>query len=369
MVSTYNLRKGVDYIVNETTGLIDSIPGATENKINSEYKTAVKNEANEASLAADDLAGYGWVPLDGAGTISFAYSNFYPDFTRQYDKVKCIIEYGHKLESGGYDSTDPDYRIIKSNELEFTNLRAISNQESDDKAKALKISFEDGTNGQYTMYNGSDGKILNDNDWKKDRILSISCDSLATGESYLNGNEILIWGIPVQNTMFSITESDFALNGGVDATKSDFETLGINPLPGYRYIRRKAIDTPNIPVYNKQRYRIKQYYNRAYSNNTIYAYLIKNNNVFTASVSAIFGQHGTSGTDYTFTLGFLRKVDKDWNEVGPADSALTIGDQNYLEIGFELFNSKDEKIDLTNEQKLAIINAWRNPKKDNSDGY
>jgi hypothetical protein len=48
--------------------------------------------------------------------------------------------------------------------------------------------------------------------------------------------------------------------------------------------------------------------------------------------------------------------------VGPSDTALTIGDTYnnqpaYHEILFDLYNSKNEKIDLTLQQKVDIINS------------
>ena len=122
---------------------------------------------------------------------NFTQTNFLPDYSRAYSKVLCIIEYGPKV-NGQFDTTSPDYFIVKSNEIQFNNLRMTSNSLSDDKANALKITCNDGTDGNYPIYNGTDGSLLNRADVSKIRELEASCFSLATGEDYFNGNEILI---------------------------------------------------------------------------------------------------------------------------------------------------------------------------------
>jgi len=122
-------------------------------------------------------------------------------------------------------------------------------------------------------------------------------------------------------------------------------------------------------VNDMQTYRIAEYFNKGNTNNTVFCYVIKNNEIFKQSVTMTFNQHGTQGTDYTFTLGLGPRVDAnnvlglgEFYETGPAQTALTIGEQDemtrqaaFYEIVFDLFNSKNEKIELTNQQKNDII--------------
>ena len=360
LINTFNLRKDSGYTVDEngiyhlTSFGEQTVASATSN---------IKSEQNErTSIAGDTLAGNGWKPLGVAGQ-KFEWTNFLPNYKRSYSKVMAIIE---------YDEGDTKHKI-KSNILQFDNLRITSNSLSDDKANALRIGFSDGTGGDYPIYNGTTGELLSREDVTRIRKFQATCKSLIDNKDYLNGNETIIWQIPKIGSMIQMNQT--FLNGVVllDSTADEFTQFSgtLDYDSKYYYIKRSA-SNESAAVNSEQTYQIAQYYNKANTNNTIYCYIIKNNDIFKGSASLTFGQHGTSGTDYTFSLGFIQKVDTNWNVVGPGDTALTIGDEDYLEIGFELFNSKNEKIDLTSEQKNDIIKLWVDPiiKDDtNIDGY
>lgn len=120
-------------------------------------------------------------------------------------------------------------------------------------------------------------------------------------------------------------------------------------------------------IYNKLRYRIEQYMRPERTNNTITCYLIKNSVMIKSDVTMRFTQHGTAGTDYTFTLGLgkLYNIDEDengkqvWTEIGGTDSALTIGENGWREIVFNLYNAKNEIIDIPLELRSDIIYKWK----------
>lgn len=353
LIGSYGLSAPMDYTVHDG---VYALTTAGASKVSNAKSNIERENYVSSSIASDILAGAGWKPLTPTGG-SFVYTNFLPDYSRSYSKILCIIEYGPRLESGQYDTTSQDYFMVKSNVLQLNNLRMTSNSLSDDKANALKINCDDGTDGDYPIYNGTTGELLNREEFSRKRLFQATCFSLSTGDNYMNGNEILIWKIPRIGSMILINDTFINQNELINSTQLAEITDKIEYDNKYYYIKREAKNSV-APVNNEQEYRIAQFYNKANINNTIFCYLIKNNEVFEASKSLTFSQHGTSGTDYTFSLGFTQKVNRDWKTVGPADTALTIGDKNYLEIGFDLFNSKNEKIDLTLNQKNAIIEAW-----------
>ena len=58
-----------------------------------------------------------------------------------------------------------------------------------------------------------------------------------------------------------------------------------------------------MPVNSYQGYYINEYYVKSATNNTIFCYIVKNNQIFKGSITLTFAQHGSSGTDYTFSFG------------------------------------------------------------------
>ena len=353
-----NLISGADYTYNGN--LIElTAPGQTKLEEGvAAAIAAVAKKRQESSMQIDNLAGKGWQSL-GDGK-NFNYNYFLPDTKKSYSKVMAIVEYN--INSNTFDTSDPNYVVVKSNVLEFTNEAMTSNPLSDDKNSALQITCEDGSNGDYPIYSGITGQLLSRTDVSLVRNFKATCKSLYDGSDYLTGDETIIWQIPKRNTMIVVNDS-FIEEGAQLLSESPNEEIEYDD--NYYFIARSSSDGVR-PVLDTQQYQIAQFFNKACVNNTIYCYIIKNNEVFKASRTLTFNQHGTSGTDYTFTLGFKQKIKPkkergktvDFIVVGPADTALTMGDENYLEIDFQLFNSKNEEIELTEEQKSAIIGLW-----------
>ena len=109
----------------------------------------------------------------------------------------------------------------------------------------------------------------------------------------------------LMNQTFLEENGSTLLDSIADEFKSFIGTLDYDAK--YYYIKRSVSNSSN-PVNSKQTYQIAPYYNKANTNNTIYCYIIKNSDIFKSSATLTFGQHGTSGTDYTFTLGFIQKI-------------------------------------------------------------
>jgi len=71
--------------------------------------------------------------------------------------------------------------------LQLDNLQQILD---DDKSNSLSIEIRDGTNGDYPIYNSSDGRLLSRAEVKNRYLKACFVDK--TGKSMLNGNEIII---------------------------------------------------------------------------------------------------------------------------------------------------------------------------------
>ena len=368
LIATFNLAAGKDYTI--TDGYYSlSLDG--ERKING----AISGSKSHTTPTTDNLAGPFWREMT-SGIAAWDYTRFLPDLKRQYTKVKVIIEYW----SGDETTSNPNnegYTIVQSNEIQFNNLADIL---MEDKNSGLKIEFTDKTDGNYPIYNSTTGQLLSRLEETKDRqFRAVFNDN--NGNSYFNGNEVLIWKIPISNSMILLNESFYSKNEIMDEEDPIFERYEniITYEPGYIYIKREAVNNAGGPVNSYQSYRIAPYYNKGRTTNTVWCYVIKNNEIYHTAATLTFNQHGTCGTDYTFTLGLGSKIidetppkenpqDEDppqvWTIVGPSDTALTIGDTYsnqpaYHEILFDLYNSKNEKIDLTLQQKVDIINSWK----------
>lgn len=348
-ISTFKLRAGTHYGVDGGVYLITPDGKAYAER---QVESALRTAETQKTKAADDLAGPFWTAITD-DLDEWEIKNFLPDLKRSLSKVKVVITYG-----------EGDNLVqIESNELQFNNLREVLD---DDKSNRMSIVFKDGTNGDYPIYNSTDGKLLSRLE-VKDRILE--ADLLDNrGKSCLNGNEIIIWQLPKTGSMIQFVAPALTANNGVELLEND-EIFSQYPKDiqynnRYYFIKREAVNTEGSSVSKNQTYRIAEYFNKGNTNNTVFCYIIKNNEIFKQSVTMTFNQHGTSGTDYTFTLGLGPKVTEDWEVVGPADTALTIGEATsddraiYNEIVFDLFNSKNEKIELTPQQKNAIIEKW-----------
>lgn len=339
----------------------------TETGVN-KIKSAL-SAASRTSVAADTLAGAFWQPINN-GTNRFELKSFLPDYTRTYSKIKVIIEY---WEEAGNDDT---YNKVESNELQFDNLREVL---SVDKNSGLKIWFDDKTGGNYPIYDGITGHLLSRLEESKTRGLTATFLD-EKGRDYFNGNEIIIWKIPISETMILLGDSFYSNSEKMSAEDTIFSDYDIDYENGYIYIKRETVNS-TVPVNSKQSYQIAPYYNIGFTSNTVWCYVIKNNQLYSTSATMTFNQHGTCGTDYTFTLGLGPKIidetpngigaEQIWTVVGPSDTALTIGDTYngkpaYHEILFNLYNAKNEPIELTREQKNVIITSWNNH---TSNGY
>ena len=368
VVATFNLNLGTDYIIAANNTIEIQSRGI------SKIEGAISSSRTKTTPASDNLAGAYWREI-ATGQSQWEYNRFLPDTSRQYTRVKVIIEYWSDESISTPNPNNEGYTRIESNEIQFNNLAEIP---VEDKNSRLKIEFTDKTGGNYPIYNSTTGQLLSRLEETKDRSFKAVFND-NKNQSYFNGNEILIWKIPVSNSMILMNESFYLEEELLDQNDSIFQDYGntIAYENGYIYIKRESVNGYGSGVNVLQPYKIAPYYNKGRTTNTVWCYVIKNNEIYQTAVTLMFNQHGTCGTDYTFTLGLGPKIvdrtpeqelgqdqpPQEWVVVGPSDTALTIGDtfngeDAYHEILFDLYNSKNEKIDLTLNQKSDIINSW-----------
>ena len=71
-------------------------------------------------------------------------------------------------------------------------MTAVPDPNTQDAAIGVKITYDDESNGQYPLYDGQTGKILDNFDSSEERTLTMDFVSKYSGKSYLNGNESII---------------------------------------------------------------------------------------------------------------------------------------------------------------------------------
>lgn len=245
----------------------------------------------------------------------YFYSWAIPDTTLQQEQYKAIILY--------------DGKPYRSNVITFQNKDEVVSAPTVDAVQALSINCEDGTYGNYRIYNN--GNSLLDfsqssvkRQWKayfKSALEEV--DEENNPDCELIEAEQIEWIIPLTKTMIVLD----------DLPDSDTFDEDNNPFYSYDYdtkgtkirIHIFKYGDPNngysIKDSNTLTYRIKGYYSQTYSDNTIQCKIIKDKITYTATKEMTFGIAGTTGTDCTFILDFDNGITAVTNE---SNSAVTI---------------------------------------------
>lgn len=280
-----------------------------------------------------------------------------PTVLQKEDSFKVIIEYGPK-KNNKINPKSYFYKKLESEVYTFKNTAEIPDYTSFDFANTQIIATDD-YEGNYHIYDGKNGKILKRVDASKKRELKLEMFSSYINESYLNGNETVYWVVPKVNTMINF--EPYASNlQETSESGNKFKKLNkfINNKNGYYVIKQTNRKDGEEYKYSIN-YQIKEYYTKQAIKNTVYCFVYKNNQMAQTNLTLTFGQYGTAGTDYTFTLGLGNLYDKDWKNVGPADTIITLNDKQYFrEIIFNLFDNNNKEIELSADQKDKIIKEW-----------
>ena len=301
---------------------VDWSPLSSQTAENGEVKYEIMDEDwkdyNKASQNDGDTPGTN-TPFR---TLSYNQTWLLPDTTRAEERIKAILEFGDK--------------IIDSEILFFSNVDEVVNKVTVDAIQALTINCEDGSFGNYLIYDLG-GKIIDQADASEVRrfkaYFNSAKDDVPDNEmAELIEAESIEWVIPSENTMIDVSGFFSDLNQEIE------------PINGYYHIIRygspmvdpetNETKTHYIKNQNDQRYRIKSFYTHNYSNNTIKCIITKNKIKYTTTKELTFGPAGTSGTDYTFVLDFEGDI-----------TALTIGDETKTAVRARLYDYTGKEVE------------------------
>ena len=167
-------------------------------------KITRNSKSSSVYLSVDEtLGGEGWIPIELESKQNSMTIDYTPRANSNLCKLKCVIQYGPQVEKDGemvYDTSSPYYHIIHSNELVFTNLTKIVDMDTWSVTAGLQFNFLDKSNGFYPLYNYT-GAMIDPSNANKTRKLEVNAETTLFGESYINGNEIILWKLPKENTM------------------------------------------------------------------------------------------------------------------------------------------------------------------------
>ena len=272
----------------------------------------VKNGQVSYEILDKDWLEYNTISVDSPNgvlrDVSYNATWLLPNINVGEESVKAILEYG-------------DNNRIFSRVISFTNDTEVVNVPTVDALQALSINCMDDSYGNYFIYNIG-GPIIDSAQGLIQRefkaYFNSALDVEKDGQSVLTNAESIEWIIPAKNTMIIIDNPP--------TVSSD----------GYYHIIRggERNNKWNIIHNNSQPYRIKNFYNQNYNNNTIKCVVIKDKVTYTAVKELTFGPAGTAGTDYTFILDFEKGI-----------TALTLNDDSAVTVKAMLYDYTGKEID------------------------
>lgn len=220
-----------------------------------------------------------WKNSDKVGETDYFTAWLFPNIALQNEQVKAIIIYNNQ--------------VYRSNILTFQNDQEVVNQTTLNATQALSIVCEDGSFGNYYLYNPGNS-IIDNSHSNLPRTLS-----LKFYDSELQEAESVKWIIPEENSMI--------------------EKIG---------------EKEN----NKYEYKIKSYYTQTNNNNIVQCKIVKNGITYIATKELKFGVAGTSGTDHTFVLNFVK------------DNAITIENTSVFKVVAKLFDFDNKEINISDKK-------------------
>lgn len=245
--------------------------------------------------SADKYSGVYWKYTNENANNLFEYS-FIPNFNKAEEKIKAIVFYNNKY--------------IPSNVIVFSNEKEVPNQATIDAVSAIGINCEDGTYGNYRIYNLGNS-LLNSKEGLIERNFQVTF-----GGSVLTEAEKIEWIIPAESSMIII-----------DNAKPEED--------GFYHIIKEITDGEVSKEEAQQKYRIRNYYSQSYNRNTITCKVTKDGVEYSGSKELTFGPAGTTGTDVTFVLDFDNGV-----------TALTKGNTDAITITARLYDYENKPVPL-----------------------
>ena len=354
---------------------------ATEQEIYDEYKAALAAKGVTANQAAADDINQEYrkrlmnVKSDAQAVIS--------QYSEMYSQIVGIMA---------------ETVLYYSDVLVFTNEEETVNDLSLQLVKSLTLEVDDDYKGNYHIYD-EQGNIISKRESQKKRVITANWERIITGDYGSSGIESIEWRIPTVNTMIQYPEKGIEYTDYEEIkfdNQIDFESYPYNLYrkkldsdTDYVLVTDRTIDyrqtfykrsitsyTPDSkgndyfsikrpsrefeeympgteePSSSGQIFRIKDFYNENFVNNTIKCIVRKNNLEYTAELTLTFGPTGTAGTDFTFELEFADKI-----------PALTLGNSRITVIP-HLYNYENK--DVIEKYLNTLEYGWHSPLEPNN---
>lgn len=238
------------------------------------------------------------IPCDYGNPFSCTFS---PDIKTQKEQIKVIGIIKDGISAGGQETESAYF----SNILIFENEEYVPDSKTQDAAIALSIYCEDGTEGNYFIYN-QNGKINNQ---------GIGQGYKRTLKALFNGAEItsdigtldwIKWYFPYTGSKLNQNNSMLIMNGYFndnEVEQKNYSYKGVNYWVVKRYPENSVRGDGKLHFSSdEQSYSITNQWSYKNSNNTIICRISVDGVEYEAIEEMRFGKSGTNGTNTTLVL-------------------------------------------------------------------
>lgn len=267
---------------------------------------------------------------------------FVPEISARTEQIKVI-----GLQKVATDDETVSTTAYYSGLMTFENEENVPDKITYDAATALSIVCEDGSEGNYFLYN-QNGKIENEgNGQGNKRYLKAMFQGAEIKE--LGESDYIKWYFPKEKTMLKFSNDYFTENQGTksDAIKSYY---GIDYVEITRSTTKETVSGKPELTSTKQAYSIGNQWNYENSNNTVRCIVRIKGVEYEAIEELRFGKAGTNGTNTTFLIEFADN-----------ENALIINSENKtntLTVRARLYDSNGSNVGFTTDQAKTIEWSW-----------
>lgn len=274
---------------------------------------------------------------------------FVADIKKQKEQIKVI---GLIHEITGIDENGKDIITVipyYSNLLTFENEEHVPDAITYDVGSALSIICEDGSEGNYFIYN-QNGRIINEGEGQgKKRYLKALYQG-AEITSSIGKLDYIKWYLPVEKTMLLFSDNYYSENEGEKADEiTKYKGVDYDSVTRKTYFS-EATQTNELNS-TKQAFSIGSQWNYENANNIIRCIVSINGIIYEAIEELRFGKSGTNGTNTTFLI-----------EIANNENALIINDnsidKNTLMVKARLYDANGSNVGFTPEQANTIQWSW-----------
>lgn len=349
----------------------------------------------------DEFAGKDWEPLNQVYKVTeplksgYNSSNpckltFIPNTKKQNELVRAIgiittatSEPTGEIDDAGNERVEIKTQVTHYNckaNLKLENEEYVPDTASVEAATALQIVCEDGSEGNYFLYN-QNGKIINEGEGQgKKRYFKALYQGLEL-DSSLGKLDFIEWWMPTEFTMLVVPNEYYTENSGV--INKDLHYHSVDYWSTTRKVRNKELTS------TKMAYSIGNQWGHQKANNTIRCRASINGVVYEATAELRFGKSGTNGTNQTFLIEFENNENgltiNDWPlaqqlqkqqeafealEAAKNDASVTPAQLDELQkiyndnklsqitVKARLYDGNGSRIDFTTEQANTIQWQW-----------